>query len=381
VSKNYFRVLLFAAVLPLAACGSLPTSGPSAKTIRNSTQQPFRVVDVDASVARELSRRNVQGLFADLFASRAENVEVVSPGDVLEVSVWEAPPAVLFNATPSIGGAANSGATTFPQQMVSGEGQVYIPFAGKIDAAGKSLLAIEADIQAKLRGKANQPQVLVRLAVNNTAYATVVGEVVVSARVPLTPRGERLLDALATAGGTKQAVGKITLQLTRGVEVQSLPLDVVIRDPLQNIRLQPGDVVTALYQPLSFTALGAAGKSDEVDFEAKGISLAQALARINGVIDTRADAAGVFIFRFEPAATPHTLNAAAKPDGMVPVIYRVNLKDPNTFFVAQNFPMQNKDVLYVANAPAAELQKFINLLLSTVYPIEGAVSTAKGISP
>jgi polysaccharide biosynthesis/export protein len=381
VSNSYFRALLLATVLPLAACGSLPASGPSAKTIRKNVQQPFRVVDVDASVARELSRRNVQRLFADLFAPGAENVEIVSAGDVLEVSVWEAPPAVLFNATPGIGGAANSGATTFPQQMVSGEGQVYIPFAGKIDAAGKSLAAIEADIQSKLQGKANQPQVLVRLAVNNTAYATVVGEVVVSARVPLTPRGERLLDALATTGGTKQAVGKITLQLTRGVEVQSLPLDVVIRDPLQNIRLQPGDVVTALYQPLSFTALGAAGKSDEVDFEAKGISLAQALARINGVIDTRADAAGVFILRFEAADNPHALNAAAVPDGRVPVIYRVNLKDPNTFFVAQNFPMQNKDVLYVANAPAAELQKFINLLLSTVYPIEGAVSAAKGLSP
>ena len=59
------------------------------------------------------------------------------------------------------------------------------------------------------------------------------------------------------------------------------------------------------------------------------------------------------------------------------VVYRINLKDPRAFFLLQNFPMQNKDVLYVANAPAAQLQKFLNLLLSTVYPIQGAVSLTK----
>jgi len=61
----------------------------------------------------------------------------------------------------------------------------------------------------------------------------------------------------------------------------------------------------------------------------------------------------------------------------IAVVYRINLKDPRAFFLLPNFPMQNKDVLYVANAPAAQLQKFLNLLLSTVYPIQGAVSLTK----
>ena len=227
--------------------------------------------------------------------------------------------------------------------------------------------------------KANQPQVLVRVIRNNTANVTVVGEVTSSTRMPLTARGERLLDALAAAGGTRQPVNKMTLQLTRGNQVQALPLDTIIRDPKQNIVLLPGDVVTSLFQPLSFTVLGATGKNEELNFEAQGISLAQALARAGGLQDARADAQGVFIFRLEsPAALE--LNGRivpTTPEGKIPVIYRVNLKDPATFFVAQSFPVQNKDVMYVSNAPAAELQKFLNIVVSAIYPVINVVNVTR----
>jgi polysaccharide export outer membrane protein len=56
------------------------------------------------------------------------------------------------------------------------------------------------------------------------------------------------------------------------------------------------------------------------------------------------------------------------------VIYRINLKDPRTFFVAQNFPIHNKDLIYVSNAPGTELQKFLNLVFSVIYPISAATT-------
>jgi polysaccharide export outer membrane protein len=143
--------------------------------------------------------------------------------------------------------------------------------------------------------------------------------------------------------------------------------------------LQRGDVVTAMFQPLSFTALGATGKNEEINFEAQGISLAQALARTGGLRDERADAQGVFIFRFEPA---NALSWPKQPvmntaDGKVAVIYRINLKDPASFFVAQTFQINNKDLLYVSNAPAAELQKFLNVVFSVAYPVLNAVQATK----
>jgi polysaccharide export outer membrane protein len=387
------RVASALAAVALAACAALPNSGPSTRDIAAASKVGIRVIDVDDSLAQRLRQRRSGRLFSEVFDGASPRPQIVRPGDVLDVSVWEAPPTVLFSSgggsaalpsggtAPALAGPSGSGTTsnvtTLPQQMVGTEGTIYVPFAGTLAVAGKGVAEIEAEITRQLLGKANKPQVLVRLVANNTAYVTVVGEVANSTRMSLTPRGEHLLDALAAAGGTKAPIDKITLQVTRDAAVHALPLDTVIRDPRQNIPLEPGDVVTALYQPLSFTALGATGKNDEVNFEAKGISLAQALARSGNVLDTRADAQGVFIFRLESADVLGPSDSPAAPQAQISVIYRVNLKDPRAFFLAQSFPMENRDVLYVANAPGAQLQKFINLLVSTIYPIQGVVTLSK----
>lgn len=128
-------------------------------------------------------------------------------------------------------------------------------------------------------------------------------------------------------------------------------------------------------EPRKNIVLGATGKNEELDFEAQGITLAQALARAGGLQDSRANARGVFVFRFEdPSAfgLPTDAKLATTPDGKIPVIYKVDLKDPATFFVAQGFPMRDKDVMYVSNAPAAELQKFLNIVGSVVAPVAAA---------
>jgi len=381
-------MLAVAAATWLCACVTLPTSGPSVREVQASESHGIEILDVNDVVTHQMRNTRPALLFSESLGKSAGNLrERVGPGDILEVSVWEAPPAVLFSSSWVTGNLGNatptasvnpSSVATLPQQMVAGDGTIYVPFAGNVAVSGKKLHQIENDIAHRLEGRANKPQVLVRLIVNNSEYVTVVGDVTNSIRLPLTPRGEHLLDALAVAGGTKDPVDKINLQVTRGKDVYSMPLDTVIRDPQQNIPLQAGDVVTALFEPFSFTALGATGKSDEVNFEAKGISLAQALARIGGVIDSRANAQGVFIFRFEasdaiqwPKPPPMT------PEGKVPVVYRLDMTDPKSFFVAQTFRIENKDLVYVANASAAQLQKFLNLVVSTVYPIQGVISLTK----
>jgi polysaccharide export outer membrane protein len=265
--------------------------------------------------------------------------------------------------------------------MVSSDGTINVPFAGQIAVSGLSTQQVDKEIEERLKNKANHPQVIVRLTHNNSEHVTVVGEVNSSVRMPLTSLGEKLLDALAAAGGVKQPIGKIMIQLTRGAHVFALPLETIILDPDQNIALRAGDVITALYQPLSFTVLGATGKNDEVDYEAKGISLAQALARSGGLIDARADAKGVFIFRFESVgALGWPSKPITAPDGKVPVIYWVNLKDPASFFIAQTFPVRNKDLIYVSNAPAAELQKFLNIVGSITSPILNLGSNATNLA-
>jgi len=364
----------------LGGCAGQPawlaSAGPSTGEVEASGADPaksgIQLVDVNDAVARRLAAGQEQSLFSETLGSMGRATGRIGPGDVVEVTVWEAPPGMLFgggSAAPSTAPATASVAT-FPAQMVSSDGTIGLPFIGQVPVSGKTTSQVEGEIVGRLRGKANQPQALVRLTQNTTADVTVVGEVNNSARVPLTARGERLLDALAATGGLRQPLNKITLQVTRGDRVHAMPLEAIVRDPRQNVRLQPGDVIAALYQPLSFTVLGATGKNEEIPFEAQGISLSQALARSGGLVDNRARASGAFIFRLEEReALDWPAPPVTTPDGKVAVIYRVNLKDPATFFAAQRFPIKDKDVLYVSNATAAELQKFFNLIVAVVYPV------------
>jgi polysaccharide export outer membrane protein len=373
-------VLSLSCAALVAGCVDLPSAGFLRVAVKPENAEPglqgMQLVDLNDEVARKVLASKKAILFSETFGNTPIQAQRIGPGDVLEVNIWEAPPATLFNSTgidPKLG-ALTSRVMSMPEQVVSQSGFINVPFAGNVRAAGRSLPEIEGEIAEKLKGKANQAQVLVRLTRNVSSNVTVIGEVTQSTMLPLTPRGERLLDAVAAAGGVKQPVNKTTIQMTRGRNVFSLPLETIIRDPQQNVPLHPGDVVTALFQPLSFTAFGATGKNEEINFEAQGITLAQALARAGGLLDNRADAQGVFLFRFEPLQmmTWPRQPVLVTLDGLVPVIYRIDLKNPSSFFVVQNFPINNKDLIYVSNASAAELQKFLNLVFSVIYPLNAA---------
>lgn len=381
------RILYVTLALALGGCstypGWLPSSGPSMERLveQDKINAPIPVVDVTDAVARRVLITQRVDSFAESLAAKAPPDYVVGAGDVLEVSVWEAPPAALFGATMADprAGLTTTLRTTLPEQIVNSNGMINMPFAGSVSVMGNTPQQIEAEIARRLAGKANQPQVLVRVIRNATQNVTLVGEVAQSMRMPLTPKGERLLDAIAAAGGVRQPVNKITMQLSRNGKVLSMPLERVIQDPTQNVYLLPGDVVTAFFQPLSFTALGATGKNEEISFEATGLTLTQALGRIAGLRDAQADARGVFIFRFEEPGViqPEGLPLPQTPEGKTPMVYRVDLKDPHSFLVAQNFPMKNKDVVYVANAPAAELQKFLNILTSSLFSVNNMVNLGR----
>jgi polysaccharide export outer membrane protein len=385
--KVLIKMLISLLVPLLSACSHwLPTSGPSSIKMNQAAEADtsiIQLVDITPAVTQRLALSQKRQSFAESFTELRVNSYLVNPGDIIEVSIWEASPAMLFGVAPAAAAfSASSGskASTLPEQMVGADGYINVPFAGRIKVAGKNLQKIETDIVKALEGKANYPQVIVRMTRNSTSTVTVVGEVVQSTMLPITPRGERLLDAIATAGGVKQPVNKVTLQLSRGSLVRDIALEKVIQDPKQNIRLFPGDVVTAYYQPLSFTALGATGKNDEINFEAQGVTLAQALARVGGVQDARANASGVYVFRFESREAVGTefTPRVANSEGKLPIVYRLDMSDPTAFFVAQNFEIRNRDTLYVSNASAVELQKFLNILISVIYPLVNAGNLLNG---
>lgn len=381
------RITVAAMIMALPGCASLGASGPEGSKIQSGESKKLdgaqiALVDLTDAVAHRLIASRHGTTFAQAFGDGPAGVQVIGAGDTLDISIWEAPPAALFGA---VGGTMAISSlpmltpetvqnSSLPAQMVTEDGTIRIPFVGIVHAAGLTTQQLERAIVARLTGKAHLPQVMVRVTGNRSASVTVVGDVRTNAPIPLTAKGERVLDALAIAGGVSQPTGKVMLRLTRGNRSVSEPLESILLDPTQNIRLFPGDVLTALYQPYTFTALGAVASNAEVPFEGTGLTLAQALGRVGGLLDNRASRRGVFIFRLEDPVLmdPAALNGRRlTPDGRLPVIYKLDLSDPGSFFVAQSFPIRNGDVLYVSNAPLADLQKFVSIVSSMAYSIIG----------
>ncbi|WFF38731.1 polysaccharide export protein [Moraxella nasibovis] len=357
-------------------------AGPSKKIIENQGRtittvnedgsveeqvSGLTVVEIDSRIAALSSRLSPVSRFSDHYQSVQNFNNRISAGDVVDVSIWEAPPALLFGTANDISGLTGSKEVKLPEQMVDARGQISIPFVGKLVVMGKTPQEVQDMIVRGLHRKANSPSAVVRIAKNNSADVTVLGEVNNSTRMPLTGKAERVLDAVAAAGGAKHPSSRVTIQLNRQGQSVEMPFDMVVNDPRQNIILQTGDVVSVNYQSKSFTVMGATARNDEINFEASGISLMQALARAGGLNDNRADARGVFIFRYDNINMLSPEQYQALPDELkssriVPIVYRMNLRDPVSYMTAQNFPIKDKDVIYVSNAPGADFAKFMALI-------------------
>ena len=354
----------------LTGCSSLPASGPSANQVVAAQAADtgeglrFALVDVNANIVttmRGWSAASLQGTFGLQPPTKTQTIGV---GDQVQITIWESGTGGLF-AAPLAAAAGGSRGTSIPDQIVGADGAVTVPFAGRVAVVGRTPYQVEQVIVSALAQKALDPQVLVTMTRNASNTVTVVGEVTAGARVPLTARGDRILDVVAQAGGTKAAPHETFVTLSRDGQSIRIPLQALLTEPTENVMVKPGDVVAITREPQTFTSAGATDKNAVVPFDAIGITLEQAIARSGGLNDTRADPGGVFVIRFERPGDYDQLGLSRPEPGPlteVPVVYRINFRDPNSFFLARRFPMHNKDILFVSNAPAAELQKVMNII-------------------
>jgi len=260
--------------------------------------------------------------------------------------------------------------------VVDTSGLIDIPYAGTVRAAGRTPRQVAEAITSKLRQKTVEPQVHVSLEKNLSSTVTLTGQVTNSGVYPLSIRGDDLLDLVAQAGGTKFPSYESLISLTRHGEIARAYLEHVVQTPRDNIFLQPGDEINVERKPQTFTAFGAVEKKGLQDFGAANLSILEAVAKSSGLSDIRANAVGVFLMRFEPAKTAYALSGqsnAMDSRPVVPVIYRFDLLDPNQYFFAQVIPLHNRDIIYVANAPSVELNKFLGVLGRAVATVNGGI--------
>lgn len=268
--------------------------------------------------------------------------------------------------------------TRIPDQQVGSDGAISVPFAGRIAVAGRTPAEVERAIEKRLDGKAIEPQALVAVSRSTANSVTVAGEAFRGKRVPLSPGGDRLLEVIAAAGGPHTPPHDTYVRLSRGGVTASIPMATLVADPAQDIFAEPGDVLTVVRQPQSFSVFGATGKNTAINFNGDRLSLSEALAKAGGLNDDRADPEAVFLFRYEPVAIVKALGqpvASNAPAGLSPVVYRFDMKEAKSYLLAKNFPMHDKDILFVADAASKPVYRFFTVLSQIVGPIETGLVT------
>ena len=376
-----------AVLISLAGCTGLPTAGPTASQVMDqAAREPrrFDMIEVNGRVISALRSQpgaNLLGRFEQDGKPPAPTIRV---GDTLSVAIWQSTDQQMLvprQAAPG-GGEQGGGNTTIPDQIVGADGAITVPFAGRVPVAGRTPAQVQAIIEQRLAEQVVQPQVLVTVTRTTSNSATIFGEDIAGARIPLSPGGDRLLDVIATAGGSKSPFYATSIRLSRHGQTAIVPMTSVVSNPQENIYVWPGDIISVVERPQTFSVFGATSTNAQVLFGADQLDLAQAIAKAGGLLDTRADPDGVFLFRFEPPAVIHALgapNLATQPDGYSPVVYHLNLRQIDGYFLADRFPMENKDLIYVANARMTELQKFFTLIGSITGPVISGVVVTQGV--
>lgn len=393
----------------LAGCAALPNNGPTGHQIVHDVEGPDNVLGIKLI---DITPQTIHGLATGEEASSpllrtlaaTGPVDRLGPGDVLSVEIYEVGSSLFGGGRALIGGGGGDDDSTVAAApsatgqslgsgiMVAEDGSIALPYIGRLTVAGETTNQVEQQIVAALRGKSQSPQALVTVRKSATNSVVVMGGVARPGRLALTPAPDHLLDAIADAGGfnmpassgsstaTGTGAQDFVVRFTRKGRSIEQPLDMIESGAPDDLLLLPGDRIELLRQPRTFTVFGATDHIAQLPFESRILSLAEALARIGGPSDSRGDPRSIFVFRYVDRAddtktAPSQALDLPQRDSSKPIIYRFNMMNASSYFLAQKFAMRDKDVVYISNSSAnqpTKLVQIINLLFSPVYAIRTA---------
>jgi polysaccharide export outer membrane protein len=357
----------------LGGCTLVPASGPADYNIRaeSSPTIPYALVKLTPETVATVAQYEPRGLAGAFPDKKVKPTQIkFGIGDVISVTIFEAAAGGLF--IPTEAGVRPGNFVTLPDQTVDNDGNISVPYAGAVRAAGRYNGEIQMDIVNRIKNRAIEPQVVVALSQQRTSLVSVFGEVNTPARYPAAAAGaqDRITDAITRAGGIKGQGFETWVMLQRGERRATVPFANLVYEPSNNIFVQPNDRIYVYREQQKFLAFGAAGQQGEFNFDAWRINLAEAVGKAGGLVDVQADPASVFLYRLEPRelAVQLGVDVGRFSGEVVPVIFSISFRDPGGYFLATNFQMRNQDVLFIANSPSVDVTKFlsyINTMIAT----------------
>jgi polysaccharide biosynthesis/export protein len=362
----------FAVVLGIAlgagACTALPGDGPWMGGAQTTSTEalPFDVIDLTPTtvVAYRQPPTPDKPTTTTNSLSPAQRL-TVAPGDSLKVRIFERYGGNIF---PTIQGqSADLGI-----QRVAEDGSIKVPVVGNVQVAGLDLNQIERRIIQQLGTQVQEPEVIVEFDAPRTHTVMVSGDVKNPGRVSMLEDVRSVADAINKAGGpvaspTGSGANQLQVVVRRNGQVI---LTTQFSDLLagSDIAVQKGDEIVVRPNSRVFTVLGAVLRSGNVEMTKHNLTLLEALGQVGGLNDVRANKTGVYVFRMGDLETNPTARGR---------VFRLDLFQPVSIFVAQQFGLQPRDVIYVTNAPLYEYDK----ILTSIYRTFSIIGIARGNIP
>ncbi len=295
--------------------------------------------------------------------------DTVRVGDTVTVTVYENVPEGLMTNFETRG-------AVLQELQVDDAGFIYVPFAGRIRAAGQSPEGLRSTIARQLDEQTPDPQVYVSRTTGDGASVSVMGRVNSQGVYPVERNTRRLTAMLAQAGGVEGPVQSAQVTVARGSVTDRVWLEDLFRHPELDIALRGGDRLLVDQDQRRFTILGATGTQSLITFDSPTITAIEALAQVGGLDPTRADPTGVFVFRNEPAEIARNVLGRTDLLGDQRLIYVLDLTAPNGMFMARDFQIRDGDTVYVTEASAVSWNRLISTLSGTLSATGSVVSTA-----
>ena len=294
--KNTVKaVALLATVAMVASCG-LPRSGPNKREIyRGSVEKrgDAHIVTVTPAVSRVTAVQPSFG-FSDAFQNAGlMGSDTISAGDTLGVTVFE-----NVKDDPLLGNTGQR-VSALSEIQVDGQGFIYIPYAGRIKAAGQTPEGLRQAITRQLEDQTPDPQITVTRLAGNGATVSISGGAGANGVYPIEAPTRTLATMLARSGGVAIDPGIAIVRVTRGSQTGKIWLKDLYENPALDIALRPGDKIVIEEDSRSFIALGATGAQNLVPFATETLSALEAIATVGGLATQSADPTGVFILRDE----------------------------------------------------------------------------------
>ena len=349
---------LFVVAFAVSACG-LPRPGPNKREIfAGSVQQKGNayIVSVNDRVVQATADAPNVGFDAAFLNAGRIGADTIRRGDKLLLTVYE-------NVEEGLFGTAGA-PSTLTELQVDQTGHIFIPYAGRIRAAGNTPEALRQIITRKLDAQTPDPQFIVTRAAGDGSTVSIVGAGGQGV-YPIEASTSTLSTMIAAAGGITTDPENTRVTVIRGEHKGTVWLEDLFASNKQDIALRPGDRILIQEDTRRFTALGATGSQSLVEFPQPTMTAIEAIAYMGGLNSNLADPTGIFIFRDE---TPEYANRVlGRDDFTTPkrFAYVLDLTEPTGVFLGRDFEIRDGDTIYVTEAPYVQWTKTLSVLTSS----------------